>query len=192
MKYFTLLLPLLFTLTARAGAWVEPGLGFNYASYKLTDLSDGTNTGKGSGLSASVKAGYIFTTNMALGLEYDYANGKSTDDTNSTEYTNTSNMLGVHFGYYQIGGIRVSLTYGISNSTKVKPETGFDSSYKQGAAYKIGLGYQVAPHVALNFEYLRYEPKKLSVGGGPEANVSDTYSKAEFSSMRFLVSFPFE
>jgi hypothetical protein len=186
MKKLALIVALFFGFQAHAGFLAEPFLGYESGSTQATTIAGASATSSFSGFDYGARLGYIFGKGFWLAAEYTGASGTDKDSSSSTDYTKTvtSLVFGYDFGKYNIWA-----GYGFSDKITYKTTSG--DLYYSGTNMKIGFGYDLANHVAVNVEYIIPKYTKAGSAAG-EVDISTQLSKYDAPSAVLSVSFPFD
>jgi hypothetical protein len=162
MKHLLILLMLTFSLTARAGIWIEPYLGYNIGSYEQTISNAGASNGtfklKYTDPAYGLKLGYNFIA-MVVGFEYQLGTADTEFDSSSTpsvtantpvtKYDTTS--TGVFVGFTGLPLLNFWASYQFDVTWEDS-----DNDELSGSGYGVGAGFTGLPFLSINLDYKSY------------------------------------
>lgn len=154
---------LAFVSTAQADILLEPYLGYQTGTLKMTGSTDT----KATGLVYGARAGYQ-SLGLMVGLDY-LTGALKDDDTPSADVTPSD--LGIFAGYNFPVMLRVYGVYVLKAESKSKDSSG-TATLKEGKGIKLGVGFTPLPLVSINLEYFQNEYDKVDVGGTTYTNLN--------------------
>jgi hypothetical protein len=193
MKTIAVFLTLLLGLQAKAGVLLEPYLGYDTGSLKMTSISSGTDTNvKNTGTAFGAQIGYRFPAMFWIAADVASLSGTSKpDDVTQTSSDYTGTAMGVVLGY-QWHILRFWGGYGFDDKFTLKGDATSTDTVFKGTNMKLGIGVMPVNHVSINFEYIVPKYTKADTSGLTNVTLADFYSKFDTTVMRLGVSFPFD
>lgn len=178
-----------FSGVANAGILLEPYVGYESGSLIFIDATDVqskfTNTALDAGLRLGFRSGGFWL--AAEGMAS--TGGKSKPEV-GPDMAFSGTTLFASMGYDFSTRVRLMAGYGFQDSLTVKDDTGPDTTYFGGMAAKVGLGFYILPHAALNVEYVMRDYKKVKVND-TEQTITDAGGKSmKSSAVLVTLSFP--
>ncbi len=178
----------LLALPAKAGLLLEPYLGYQGGTLKTSITGGGSEDFNFYGATLGGRVGLTLPL-LFFGADYSLvAGGKVTGNGQNADASQSQLFL---VGGIAIPLLRAWLGYGLMNDLSAK-FSGGEMKFK-GDALKLGVGFTGLPFVAINFEYIMNDYKKLStVGGEGSIGGSNYYSSVKMNSLLVSVSLPFD
>jgi opacity protein-like surface antigen len=190
-KIFGMLVAVLgLSCVSQAGVLIEPYVGYDMGSSKVTQ-SDGSSLKQDlSAMEAGLRLG-LRHRGLWLAADGNFAlSGKSKPSSgDSSDFT--AMTVGATLGYDFTNRLRLYAGLGLLDSVESKDSAGTKTTLYNGTPLKVGVGYWIYHHVCLNLEYSSHDYKKVK-GEGYDANLSDagiSSAKSEIYSLN--LSFPF-
>jgi hypothetical protein len=176
---------------AHASLLLEPGLGYQASTLKL-ETAAGDSGGKMSGVNLTARVGYVSMLGLWVAADGNFMSGATFDGSSSVndgkvDATNIYADVGFNFPIL----LRAWFGYGLSNTAKLKLDTGGDTTLKEGTNMKFGVGLRLIPLVSLNLEYIMHDYKKFD-GLGLSGNTSDLWTTHTNRGVLLSVSLPLE
>ncbi|MBL7543738.1 MAG: hypothetical protein JNL11_07965 [Bdellovibrionaceae bacterium] len=185
MKTLVTTFTIFFGIQCLAGFIVEPFLGYNTGSTKLTATTGEVAKSTNSGLDYGLRLGYLFGQSFWTAAEYTGGSGKDKGSSSEEDYARTA--TGILVGY-KVNKYNFWAGYGISDKVTYKLTDA--EIYYSGTNMKFGFGQFFANHVAVNVELII--PKYTKFGSGSrELNIADEFKGMDVTYASISVSFPF-
>lgn len=152
-----------FVSTANAGVRFEPYAGYELGSYKakyVPTLGGGSFAGNANGIGAGARLAYMFPALLFVGGDFQYSSVRfedTTADPGITKSKDDATRTAVYAlaGFEFLMGFRVYAGVGVYNKLEIKStSTGTTTTFSGGNNMKLGVGFRVAPKVAINIDYI--------------------------------------
>lgn len=168
-KLFTCLLGL-FTLIpeSKAGLYLEPSLGYSLGTLETGLDSDGDYSAKGPAFGLKLGASIIPMVFVAADVMYLMTDFDAKKD-GVENADGKSTLAGLTVGLNLPILLRFWASYFFYNKFDLKDSDG--TQKLSGSAIKLGVGYSLAPYVALNLEYLLSSYSKYKDVSGNETDL---------------------
>lgn len=180
----------LVSVTAQAHIQFEPFAGYVTGSHLEQDTSGNITHNDISGGYGGLRLAWMTPFRLWIGIEGETtfsAKGKNKDAPATADpnfdFTRTTGYVSI--GYETMERIRLYGAYGVLDSLlqkeTVATATG-DTTYSGGTAFKVGLGYHLTQHIAINLEYGSHDYKKIKNNTYDNVDLKQTNIDSEKSS----------
>ena len=192
-KIFSFLFVIAIANQAQARLMLEPVLGYELGSTSKLETAGLDLGGKTSGVDLGLRVAYALPMMVWFGLDY----SMMSDGKFAGEFPGTDGKVDRSNLYFDVGVdlpvlARVWAGYGLMNSTKLKFDSGGDTTLKNGTNIKLGVGFTALPLVSLNVEYFMHDYKDYDSSSGGSGSASDIWSTHKESGLLLSVSAPFK
>ncbi len=174
---------------AKAGILFEPSVGYESGSLIFTDANDLQNKFTNTSLDGGLRLG-IRNMGFWIGVEGLAATGGKSKPESGADKSYNGTTFFASMGYDFSSRFRLVGGYGFQDSVVIKDDAGLEATYYGGAAAKVGLGFYLFPHAALNVDYVLRDYKKYKING-VEHSITDLGGKSlRTSTVLVTLSFP--
>lgn len=183
MRHIIFALTFLMGGYANAGFIAEPFIGYESGNIKGKLVGSTTESKSATtGFAYGARLSYKFS---SLWMGVDYKGSAGSDDSVSKSDISTA-VIGGLLGY-QFDKVNVWGGYGFSDKFTVKNTSELEFS---GSSFKVGFNYQTPHKINAGIEVAIPTYKKVKSSTG-EADLDQLYSSFSFTSVMFMVSYPF-
>lgn len=152
MKLITVLCALLMSVSAFAGGYFEPYIGYENGKIKSSSLDKDIN-----GVTLGGKLGF---SNLGLALGVDYMKGNLQIQSSPKVDFDTADLGGfVQYTFPVL--LKVSGSYFLSSKAEFE-----DGTKIKGDGYKLGIGFTGLPFISINFDMITINYDKYDSGSG--------------------------
>lgn len=167
---------------AHATVMLEPFAG--YASGKAKGGLQSTSTDSYD-MSGVLYGGRLGIRHMGLMIGGEYLGGNMTVKETTSNVSFSNQNIGAYLGYqFPVLGLRIYGTYFLSSQATAASTPQVKLS--KGNAYKVGIGLQSIPYLAVNLEYFHADYAQANAGTG----AVDLSPKEQFDVYMLTLSFP--
>jgi opacity protein-like surface antigen len=193
---FAFVLTMIISYGAHAALMVEPHLGYEMSTMELiSNLAPTADFGgKVTGTSLGARIGYKFPMMIWVAGDVDYTTGKlKFEDSTQTDGDVTRTTMFLDVGVDLPILFRAWAGYGFSDTAKLTQSGSADTTFKNGTALKLGVGFKVIPLLSINVEYIQRTLNDFESGTpATTQSASSIFSKsAKDTGMIVSVSAPF-